>query len=715
MLITPIVTLPYAHRRLALCVAFCAGTHPAFGQQPESGSTADPVVAQMELSDSFTADYSFLFDSPVPEVLSTTRLRQPKSKVPGTTTVIQGELIRDLGILNLVEVFRLVPGMTVAYVGSNQPVTSYHGTVAFYQRRLQVQIDGRTAYQPSLSGVDWNTMPVAIEDIERIEISRGPNAAAYGINAFLGTINIITRSPDDTEGVNLHSSLGKGGHKNIYGSVADASDDYHWRMSYQRREDDGFDHQVESVNGVREPRPFNNGYEFNLLNYDATQSFGSGHSLDLRAGVTDGIDEEDKMQLGEEFGAQTDPNIIVDDYYLQARWNTVVSGTHFFHVQSSYQNYDRRQRWLTCVDVVAVLGAPAGTPDLCANTNQDIEESRLEFEIQDTITLSPELRMVSGIGYREDSFESDTFFNGKGSNYQSRIFSNLEYSPTHWLTLNAGGNWERTTSVNHTFFSPRFAANLQLTDNQTIRFVFSQAVRTPDAFEQSADWGYRATQIQPAALYGSFEGQRIGPQFQAPGTLREEHITSREISYFGQYRLAGGLLSTEIKYFYDHLRDVISGRLNIDEWDLENNVALDQQGVELEASLEFPESKFRVTYAYMDQDGDYRGVPQSTPEQAQSFIDLESRLTVRHSGSVAWIQRYGYDISSATAYYFADEFKEGPFERLDLRLVKNIYRPRLSYDVAIVFQHYLNDNPILSQNNVIKDRNQVFVEAGVRF
>lgn len=700
MPIAPFISLQSANRILIFALLGASLTKPVFGD---------------ELSQDFNKDYSFLFDSPVPEVLTTTRLRQPKSKVPGTTTIIQGELIRDLGILNLVEVFRLVPGMTVAYVGSNKPVTSYHGTVAFDQRRLQVQIDGRTAYQPSLAGVEWNTMPVAIESIERIEISRGPNSAAYGINAFLGTINIITRSPADSDGVQLHSTFGSGGHKDLYGSVADTRDDFSWRLSYQRREDNGFDEQSADSNNTAEPPPFNNGYEFNHFNYDATQEFGNGYSLDLRAGITDGIDEEDKLQLGEAFGALTDPNIIVDDYYLQARWNTILSDRHFFHIQTAYQNYNRRQRWRTCADLTAIVGAPPGTPDLCAHTNQDMEESRLEFEVQDTVTISPRMRLVSGLGYREDQVESDTFFNGSGSTYQARLFANIEYTPVNWLTVNVGGNWEKTTSLDDTFFSPRLAANFQLAEDHTLRFVFSKAVRTPDAFEQSADWGYRATNIEPAALYGGLEGLRIGPQFQAPGTLDEERIISREISYFGQYRMAGGLLSTEIRYFYDHLRDVISGYLIIDEWDLDNNVALDQQGFEVEASIEFPKSQFRATYAYMDQNGEYRGVPKATSGEERDFIQLESRLTVRHSGSLAWIQRYDYDISSAAAYYFADEFKTGPFERLDLRLVKSVYRPRLNYQVAIVFQHYMNSNPILSRNNVIRDRNQFFIEGGFRF
>lgn len=666
-------------------------TAAAYGESPDSAST----------------DYSFLLESPVPEVLSTTHLRQPKSKVPGSTTVIEGQLIRDLGIRTLVEVFRLVPGMTVAYVQSNKPVASYHGTVAEDQRRLQVQIDGRTAYQPSIARVDWNAMPVAIESIERIEISRGPNAAAYGINAFLGTINIITRSPEDTAGVTLHSSVGSRGYREAYGAVSNsASDDYNWRLAYQKRMSDGFDERIEQLpDGSLERRPFHNGYDFNLVTYDATQTLNDQQSLDFRAGITDGVDEVEKAKIGDDFGAQEQPDVKVNDRYLQLRWKYEASADHFFHIQTSYQDYLRQQRWLTCPTV-----AP-----LCATTDQDIQESRLEFEIQDTLRLSPELRLVSGVGYRKDAISSDTYFNGDEGSYQSRVYTNIEYTPVSWLTFNIGGNYESTTNLDRNFFSPRFAANFQLTDNQTLRFVFSKAVRIPSTFEQYADWGYRATNVTPVDPYGVLEGQRIGPTFQSPGTFREERIISREISYFNQLRLGGALWSSEIKFFQDDLRDIISGRLNVDDWDLENNVALDQQGFEVESSLEYQESKFRISYAYMDQDGDYRGVPKASAEAEDKYIQFESRLTVQHSGSLAWIQRYSHGISTAAAYYFADSFKEGPFQRGDVRVVKNFHTPRLSYDVAFVMQHYFNDKPPHSRDNIIKDRNQYFVEAGVRF
>ncbi|UDL06928.1 TonB-dependent receptor plug domain-containing protein [Marinobacter sp. CA1] len=675
--------------------------HAVDERAQDSALPPERIVAALDVSDTFQPDYGFLLEEPVPQVLTTTKLRQPKSRVPGTTTIIQGELIRDLGILNLVEVFRLVPGMTMGHVGSNSPVASYHGTVAYDQRRLQVQIDGRTAYQPNLAGVDWNTMPVALENIERIEISRGPNAAAYGINAFLGTINIITRSPEDTQGVNIRTSYGSRGHRKVFGSVGHSSDRYNWRLSYQRAEEDGYDSQID--NDSLRVVPFHDGYNLDFFNYDAHASLSARHSLELRAGATDGEDEEDIRRIGDEFGAQQHPDIDVRDYYLQARWNYIQSDRHFLHIQASYQDYNRRQRWRAC---------PPGA-GFCADVNQDIFESRQEFELQDTLMLSPDLRMVSGLGYRKDSFDSDTYFNGEGANYQSRVFANIEYTPVNWLTFNVGGNWEDSTTLEDDVFSPRIAANFQLADDQTLRFVYSKAVRSPDAFEQDADWGYRVSHVTPDAA-SALEGTRVGPQLQASGTLREERIISREISYFGQFRAGGGLLSTEIKYFYDHLRDIISGDISVDDWNLANNVALDQQGVELEASLEYPDTQFRLTYAYMDQDGEYTGGP-VVASDAQRFIDLESRLTAEHSGSFVWVQRFGFDISSALAFYMADQLRRGDFQRVDLRLVKNVYTPRINYDVAVIFQHYLHGIPPLSRNNILSNDHQVFVEAGVRF
>lgn len=695
-----------------------------------------PAAAQSPADDAQLIGF-YGFNDELPEVLTTTRLRQPKTRVPGTTTVIEGEMIRDLGIMSLVEVFRLVPGMVVAEVGSNSPVTTYHGTVHYEQRRMQVLVDGRTAHRATLSDMDWQTMPVPLELIERIEVSRGPNSAAYGINAFLGTINIITRNPADTSGAEVRVVRGSRNYIRTFASVGNANDSYDWRLAFEKRKFGGFDYQ----SGGADPEPFHDSHNINSFDYSSRLKVNSGFNADIRMGVVDGINQQDKDRSGE-LEAVSHPDIDLRDYYLQTQLNFTPSEQHFFHIQVSFENFDRRQRWAIEIPEAAVnclangtllhlnksvCFADGGTP-LTADVNADSEDSRLELELQDTILFNNDLKLVTGVGFREDTYRSETYFNGTGNNHQSRVFGNLEYTPINWLTLNGGGNWERTTTTDEGYFSPRVAANFTLGNNHALRFVYSKAVRTPDGFEQNPDYGYTLNNVEPAQ-YASYEGYRV----ESPAvwrhlsyvtlgeTLKEETITSREISYFGLFPMNTGQLSLEVRLFKDELRDMISGVIQFKDWTIDNNVALDQEGLEIEASVEFPGTTFRASYGYLEQHGRYTGSPildengNPDPGREEYTVDLLGRMSTRHSGSLALIQDLPFGIRGSTAYYWADKFRNSRFERIDFRLAKRIFQPRYSAELALTMQHYVNDVPDMSRANIIADQNQLFVEAGIRF
>lgn len=701
------------------------------------GSSA--TWSQDELSADFSEGFYGLTDA-VPEVLTTTRLRQPKVRVPGTTTVIEGDMIRALGIMSLVEIFRLVPGMVVAEVGSSTPVTTYHGTVHYEQRRMQVLVDGRTAHRTTLSDMDWQTMPVPLELIERVEVARGPNAAAYGINAFLGTINIITRDPADTAGAEARVVRGSRQYIRTFGSVGNTSGNYDWRLAYEKRKFEGFDYQVsrDPITGEYRQFPFHDGHDINVFNYDSRLEISQTFNTELRAGVVDGVNEEDILKSGE-LGATENPDIDVRDYYLQAKLNFSPSESHFFHIQASYENFDRRQRWsilvpsgvLTCLENGINVFAnedeclrtdDEGNPPLSARVNADSEDSRLEFELQDTLIFNPDLKFVSGLGYRADTYRSETYFNGRGNNYQSRVFANLEYTPINWLTLNTGGNYERTTTTDEGYFSPRVAANFTLNDNHALRLVYSRAVRTPDGFEQDPDYGFTLRDVAPE-LYADYEGYRVEsvdiwehPELVTLGKeLQEERITSREISYFGQFPIDRGSFQLEIRAFKDKLRDMISGVIQFDDWTIDNNVALDQKGFEVEAALQYPKTTLRATYGYLDQDGWYTGPADYDEEEKTYNVELLGRLSVRHSGSVAAIRELPLGLSLSGAMYWADELRSSEFQRLDMRLAKSFYRPDFSGELALTMQHYIDEEPDLSSDNNIADQNQFFVEAGIRF
>ena len=177
----------------------------------------------------------------LPVVLSATRLSQAPADAPGAVTVLDREMIRASGARNIYELFRLVPGFQVGLHTGNQPMVTYHGLSDDAPRRMLVQVDGRSIYSPYLiSGVEWNQIGVDIDDIERIEVFRGSNSAAYGSNAFLGVANIITRSPSETLGAAVRYRVGDSGVNDVGVRLGQQLGDVAVRLTASRNYDRGF-------------------------------------------------------------------------------------------------------------------------------------------------------------------------------------------------------------------------------------------------------------------------------------------------------------------------------------------------------------------------------------------------------------------------------------------------------------------------------------------
>ena len=98
------------------------------------------------------------------------------------------------------ELLRMVPGVQVARMSQNIWAVSVRGFNSRFSQKLLVLQDGRTLYTPIYSGVFWDIQDTPLEDIERIEIIRGPGATLWGANAVNGVINIITKNARDTQG-----------------------------------------------------------------------------------------------------------------------------------------------------------------------------------------------------------------------------------------------------------------------------------------------------------------------------------------------------------------------------------------------------------------------------------------------------------------------------------------------------------------------------------
>jgi iron complex outermembrane receptor protein len=134
-------------------------------------------------------------------VTSVSKREQKLSQAAAALFVINQEDIRRSGALNIPDLLRMVPGLDVAQINANTWAISARGFNHQFADKLLVLIDGRAVYTPTVGGVNWDTQDVPLQDIERIEVIRGPGATVWGANAVNGVINVITKQAKDTQGV----------------------------------------------------------------------------------------------------------------------------------------------------------------------------------------------------------------------------------------------------------------------------------------------------------------------------------------------------------------------------------------------------------------------------------------------------------------------------------------------------------------------------------
>src|SRR5207249_9906404 len=160
-------------------------------QKPDSDLTSLPIETLMQI-----------------EVTTSARHPEKLSESPAAIAVISQEDIRRSGVTTLAEALRLAPGLEVARLDASQWAITARGFNDVFANKLLVLQDGRTIYTPLFSGVFWDVQGASLEDIERIEVIRGPGATLWGANAVNGVINIMSRSAKETQGVLLTADGG---------------------------------------------------------------------------------------------------------------------------------------------------------------------------------------------------------------------------------------------------------------------------------------------------------------------------------------------------------------------------------------------------------------------------------------------------------------------------------------------------------------------------
>ncbi|MCI0684852.1 MAG: TonB-dependent receptor [Gemmataceae bacterium] len=202
-------------------LASCVPATPAFGQarllppvdfdQPLAVAQEKPIPEKKD--DLFKLDLERLMQVPVApatpsaptlsgqQLVSTvSRQESTVAQSPAAIFVITQDMIRRSGATSIPEVLRMAPGLQVARIDSSRWAITARGFSERFSGKLLVQIDGRVVYNVIFSGVYWDVQDLLLQDIERIEVIRGPGATIWGSNAVNGIINIITKRAQDTQG-----------------------------------------------------------------------------------------------------------------------------------------------------------------------------------------------------------------------------------------------------------------------------------------------------------------------------------------------------------------------------------------------------------------------------------------------------------------------------------------------------------------------------------
>jgi iron complex outermembrane receptor protein len=170
-------------------VLFVGFAAQSYAKSPENDQETNAPLKQLSLAQ-------------LGNVEVTTTSKEPETvwRTPAAIYVITQEDIRRSGATSIPEVLRLAPGVEVARIDGNQWAVGIRGFGNSFSKSVLVLIDGRSVYTPLFAGVYWDVQNVLLEDVERIEVIRGPGGTVWGANAVNGVINIITKSSTDTRG-----------------------------------------------------------------------------------------------------------------------------------------------------------------------------------------------------------------------------------------------------------------------------------------------------------------------------------------------------------------------------------------------------------------------------------------------------------------------------------------------------------------------------------
>lgn len=427
------------------------------------------------------------------DFFSLSKKKESAFDAPSAVYVLSSEDIRRSGATSIPEALRMVPGLQVSRMDGNKWAISSRGFDRQYSNKLLIMIDGRTVYTPIFSGAFWDIQDYVIEDIEKIEVIRGPGGSIWGANAMNGIINIITKNAAETQGTYASQIVGNNDRSITelrYGGKTAINNSYRVYAKHSVRK--GFERvNSNAVDGLRYVNN-NDGIHDNRAGFKYDMISLKDNTVSVHGDFYDSV--------AKNYFATLNNNTQNDKYStggnLVMNWNKTISKKSSFTLQT-YLDYAHLE-----VPIV------------------QMDEKTIDVDFQHFYNFTKENQFIWGLGYRNNIIHTkslDPAFTSGGAAYAP-----LQYTPpsknfetfsafiqdkiglipdTLYLTL--GSKFQ-----NNTFTGFEYQPNARLTyypsRNQTIWAAVSRAVRVPTYGEEYLTAKLNGSNInQGSRNYGS--------------------------------------------------------------------------------------------------------------------------------------------------------------------------------------------------------------------
>lgn len=576
------------------------------------------------------------------EITSVSKKPEKLADAAAAVFVITSEDLERTGARSIPEALRMVPGLQVSQVSATRWTISARGFTDTFSNKLLVLMDGRSVYTPLFGGVFWEIQDTVIEDIDRIEVIRGPGATLWGANAVNGVINIITKSTLETGDVLVSAGTGTNDKVMVTARVGD-----------RFGEDSGYRLFVKG-----------NSYSGNVQSdgedaHDAWESLRSGFRTDIGTSKSNSFTLQGDVFKGEEELTYSFPGVLaVEDSEdsieykganLLGRWEGKYNESNSFTLQSYYD--------YTTFDALVP------------------SENRHTFDVdfQHQIQFFESQEIVWGLGYRvsKDDVESTGLTRFDPDSDTQHLYSGfiqdeiMLVDKVWWLTLGS--------KLEHNDYSgfeiqPNIRTRWKPVENQVVWGAVSRAVRAPSRADQDLNTTSRGTVDS--------DGNRVVAKLLGNDNFDSEDLLAYEVGH--RWSVAPNLSFDTAAFYnvYKELRSLDRGQpyVDIDSTSpylavplyIGNNMSGETWGVEFLASWQpIPTWKLAVGYSYIGVALEAESSVILSEQQFQEDDFLEHQVQLRSY----------YNITDSLAFdseiYYVDDIEGRDIDsylRLDLRL-----------------------------------------------